>query len=109
MIYIELLTVAAVTVYIVGVSGFTESWRAALARLLHIPDADLMRDIKPFDCPRCMTFWCCIIWALVRHDFSLWTAATAAALSLLSLPMQQLLLFIREGLAALIGKITPQK
>lgn len=37
------------------------------------------------------------------------TAAEAAGLSLLSLPIAGLLVFIREGLAAMIDKITPKR
>lgn len=104
MIYAELAAVAAVTVYIVGVSGFTQSWRRALARLVHIREEHL-RPLKPFDCPACMTWWCCLAWALARHGLTLWTVAAAAALSLLSIPMQDFLLFVREGLSSLIRKL----
>ena len=112
MIYVELLAVAAVTVYVVGVSGFTTSWRTALARLLdrhagpgrHITE-ETLHSIKPFDCERCMTWWCCLIWALLRHDLTIWTVAAAAAASLLSKPMQQFLLFIREGLTRIFARL----
>ena len=63
MIYLELLAVAAVAVYIVDprLSGFTNSWRAALARILHVRE---LRPLKPFDCPKCMAWWSCVVYAL---------------------------------------------
>ena len=53
-IYIDLLLVAAVTIYVVDVSGFTESWRHLLERMLHITR---MRDLPPFDCGQCICSW----------------------------------------------------
>lgn len=104
MIYTELAAVAAVTVYIVGVSGFTQSWRNALARALHVSETRL-RPLKPFDCATCMTWWACLIYAAATRHLTLWTVAASAALSLLSIPMQDVMLLLREGLAAIARKI----
>lgn len=104
MIYAELTAVAAIAVYIVGVSGFTYSWRNAIARRLHIQEEHL-RPLKPFDCPTCMTWWSCIAYAAITHQFTIWTLLAAAALSLLAVPIQDLMLFLREGLSSLINKI----
>lgn len=105
-IYLQQTILAAIVVYIVDVSGFTQSWRDALARWLHIQH---LRPLPPFDCGKCATFWAALILAAAQHQLDLTTAATAAALSLLSLPICQLLLFIREALCALIDLITPQR
>ncbi len=104
MIYAELATVAAIVVYIVGCSGFTTSWRTAIARALHLKEHQL-RPLPPFDCATCMTWWTCLAWALIRHDFTLWTVAASAALSLLSIPIQDFLLLVREGISSLFRKL----
>ena len=62
-------------------------------------------DLKPFDCATCMTWWTCLAYALIQHDLTLWTVAASAALSLLSIPITDLLLFIREGLSAILRKL----
>ena len=51
---LQLLLLAASVTYIVDVSGFTESWRALLARVLHIRPENL-RALPPFDCGKCAT------------------------------------------------------
>ncbi len=104
MIYAELATVALIVNYIVGASGFTQSWRRALAKRLGLKEHQL-RPLKPFDCATCMTWWTCLAWALIRHDLTLWTVAASAALSLLSIPTTDMLLLLREGLSALIRKL----
>lgn len=104
MIYLQLATIAAVVVYIVGVSGFTQSWRGWLQRHA-LPPGRTLGPVKPFDCPTCMTWWTCVIYAAAVHQLTLWTVAASAALSLLSIPIEQFLLLIREGLTSLIAKI----
>ena len=103
-IYIDLLMVAVITIYIVDLSGFTQSWRGLLARTLHIKE---MRPIKPFDCSLCMTWWMCLIYACVQGDLTLYTTAWSAILSFLSIPIGQVLIFIREWICWLINKLMP--
>lgn len=106
-IYAQLPIVALIVVYVVDVSGFTDSWRALLARILRIQPEHL-RPIKPFDCGLCMTWWVCLLYPLFAGGFSLLTVAEAALLSNLSIPIGQVLVFLREALAKLIDIITPK-
>lgn len=101
-IYIDLLLLAAITIYIVDLSGFTEEWRGALARRI---GAKQLRAIKPFDCGQCMTWWVGIIYSLCVGEFSIPIMAYIAALSFLSFPIGQILIFIREGMLSLINKM----
>lgn len=106
-VYAQLPIVAAIVVYIVDVSGFTQSWRRLLARWLRVQE-DALRPLPPFDCGICATWWTCLIYAACTGSFSLLTVAESAGLSLLSIPIAALLVFIREGLARLIDMITPK-
>ena len=106
-IYAQLPIVALIVVYVVDVSGFTESWKGAVARFIRRPEWAL-RALRPFDCGLCMTWWACLIYPLFAGGFSLLTVAEAALLSNLSIPIGQFLVFLREALAKLIDKITPQ-
>lgn len=103
-IYTHLFLVGLVTIYIVDISGFTESWRSALARLLKI---SAMRSIKPFDCGKCMAWWVCIIYALCTGHLNLGTIAFSALLSHLSVPLGETLIFIREWFTRIIDKLMP--
>lgn len=106
-IYTDLLLVAAVTIYIVDLSGFTDAWRGALARMMHIPESNL-RPLKPFDCSLCMTWWVCLGYSAVLKQFSLPVIAYSALLSFLSVPIGQAILFIREWASWLIDKLMPR-
>lgn len=104
-IYTQQAILAAVVVFIVDLSGFTDSWRDALARALRIRN---LRPLKPFDCSLCMTWWTCLLYPICTGDFSLLTLANAAALALLSQPLSAVMLFIVESLNWLFNKITPR-
>lgn len=105
MIYIKLLLVALVTIYVVDISGFTDSWRAALVRILKIKS---LRPLPPFDCGRCMTWWVCLIYSLCIGHFTLWTIAVSALLSHLSVQIGQVMIFIREWITWVINKLMPR-
>ena len=104
MIYIDLLLVALITIYIVDISGFTESWRSLVAAKLHI---SRLKPIKPFDCGLCMTWWVCLIYALCVGQLSLGTIAFSALLSHMSNPIGGVLIFIRECCNWIINKVMP--
>lgn len=103
--HFDLLLVAAITVYVVDISGFTDSWRRLVARSLNIRH---LRDLPPFDCGKCMTWWTCLFYALLSRDFTLGTVAFSALLSLLSNPIAQAMIFIREWLNWIIQKLMPR-
>ena len=100
--YIDLLLIAVITIYIVDLSGFTQSWRSAIARRLKAKD---LKPIRPLDCGQCMTWWVCIIFSLATGNFSIPILAYIAGLSFLSIPIGQACIFIKEGLSFLINKM----
>ena len=104
-IYLQLPVLAVIVVYVVDVSGFTDSWRRLLARWLHVPE---LRPLPPFDCGLCATWWACLIWTAVQGELSLLTVLESALLSLVSIPIGALLVFIREALIYIIDIITPK-
>lgn len=102
MIYIDLIWVALITIYIVDLSGFTESWREGLARMLHVKT---LRPLKPFDCGQCMTWWVCLAFLLMSAKLTLPLVAFSALLSFLSVPLGQILLLIRETLTKITNTL----
>lgn len=99
---IDLILVACVTIFIVDLSGFTDTWRSALARILRV---QALKPLPPFDCSLCMTWWVCLIYALASGRFSLPVVAFIALLAFLSNPIGQLLLLVREVLVKLTDKL----
>lgn len=103
-IYIDLFLVALVTIYIVDISGFTESWRSGLARMLNV---SAIRPVPPFDCGKCMAWWVCLFYALFTGHLNLGTIAFSALMSHLSIPLGETLIFIREWFTWILNKLMP--
>lgn len=100
----SIILLAIITIYIVDLSGFTDSWRCGVAHLLGISEAKL-KPLKPFDCGQCMTWWVCNIGAIILHNWTLPMVAFIALLSFLSYPIGQTMIFIRETIIALLNKM----
>lgn len=101
MIYIDLLLVAAITIYIVDLSGFSDT----LLTFVSSWKGRRVTELKPFTCSLCMVWWVCLTFLLVSAKLSLSLVAYSALLSFLSFPIGQLLLFVREALNTAIQKL----
>ena len=99
----ELLLITALVVYIVDMSGFTESWKQFLFR--HFKTNT--RSMKPFDCSQCMTWWSGILSLLISGTFTLPRLCIVAGLAFLSNTIGQVFIFIREGVNVIIDKLNP--
>ena len=98
---IDLILVALVTIYIVDLSGFTETW---LSFLSHYKGRKIT-ELKPFTCSLCMVWWVCLIYAAIVGNLTIPVVALIALLSLLSVPFGQLLMLIREAFLKVINKL----
>ena len=98
---IDLILVALVTIYIVDLSGFTETW---LSFLSHYKGRKIT-ELKPFTCSLCMVWWVCLIYAAIVGNLTIPVVALIALLSFLSVPCGQLLMLIRELLLKVINKL----
>lgn len=100
-IIIDLLLVALVTIYIVDLSGFTDT----ILNFVSGWYGRKVTELKPFTCSLCMVWWVCIIYLIVVGRFSLPLVAFSALLSFLSQPMAQLLQFVRGSILGLANKL----
>lgn len=98
----NLLMLTIVVVYIVDLSGFTEAWKAFLWRKYKVSQD---RPIKPLDCSMCMTWWLGLFYLLCHRHLTLPMVAYVAMLSILTIPIGQLLILIRESLTRVISKM----
>jgi len=101
----DLTLVALVTVYIVDISGFTQSWRSLLSRITGVKN---LRSLPPFDCGKCMTFWVCLIYSGFNWGLTLPIIGYSCFLSFLSVPIGNSMIFIREWIIHIIDKLMPR-
>ena len=98
---IDLILVALVTIYIVDLSGFTET----LLKVISAYKGRKITELKPFSCSLCMVWWVCLIYAAIVGNLTIPVVALIGLLSLLSVPFGQLLMLIREAFLKVINKL----
>ena len=98
---IDIILVALVTIYIVDLSGFTET----LLKVISAYKGRKITELKPFSCSLCMVWWVCLIYAAIVGNLTIPVVALIAPLSLLSVPFGQLLILIRDAFLKVINKL----
>lgn len=98
---IDIILVALVTIYIVDLSGFTET----LLKVISAYKGRKITELKPFSCSLCMVWWVCLIYAAIVGNLTIPVVALIALLSLLSVPFGQLLILIRDAFLKVINKL----
>ena len=104
-IYLELLLLTCVVVYIVDLSGWTETWLGWLSRWTRKHGAGPVRSLKPFSCSQCMTWWCGLLWCILFDQLDIVLVAYCAALAFFSITVENVLIFSRECILWLLSKL----
>ena len=107
-IYFDLLFLAIVVVFVVDLSGFTDTWLGWLSKFTRRFGYPPVKELRPFSCSLCMTWWTGILYVLIRNNFTLPILAYIAALAWLSFPLSRFLIFIYEGLIWILNRIWPR-
>lgn len=100
-IIIDITLIALITIYVVDLSGFTDTWLEFLSAY----KGKRITELKPFSCSLCMVWWVCLAFLLMSAKSSLPLVAYIALLSFLSAPIGQFLVFLREGLNKVVNKL----
>ena len=103
-LYLDLFLIAAVVVYIVDVSGWTDTWLGWLSRFTKRYNYPEVKSLRPFSCSKCMTWWVGLAYAWLQGELSLLIVAYIALLALLSVTLEQVFIFIRETLTNAVAK-----
>lgn len=102
MILINLLLLTTIMVFIIDLSGFTQSIQYALKKWLKT-NKDIV--IKPFMCSLCMTFWIGIIYALIMHSLTIPILAYITLLSFMTPVIRDIMKLIQDFIIAVINAI----
>lgn len=99
----DILLIAVIIVVIIDISGFSDSLKSGLKRLLTKGRmSDPYYSLKPFDCSFCMTFWTGLIWLLVIHNVTLWMLAYLLLICVMTPVIKDVIILIRETMLKII-------
>lgn len=89
----DLLLITAIVCFGIDCTDFMDAVKRPLGRWLKVRPENI--TLKPFDCSLCSSWWCCLLWLLFTHQFTLEGVALSAACALLSKPLSAALNAIR--------------
>lgn len=91
MILWKMVCLTAIIVFVVDISGFTETWKGWLGKWLGCK----VGRVRPLDCSMCASWWACVILLFCEHSVTLPYLAFAALLAALSVEIGQLIRLLR--------------
>jgi len=110
MIYLQLLLISAACCFIIDISGFMDSLKRGVHRLLRGRALYIDFSMKPFDCSLCASLWGGLIWLGISHWYfglhiTFWACAFCLFLAYISPIITNILLGIKEMLIRITNKI----
>ena len=102
MNYIDLFEITVIVVIIVDISGFVDSVKTLIGKVLHINNVSL----KPFDCSFCMNFWLSLIYLLITNELSITAVMVTLLLSAMTPVIKDAIYLIRDIFGFILLKIS---
>lgn len=102
MIYFKLIEIAVIVVIIIDISGFIDSIKEFIGKMLNIANVRL----KPLDCSFCVNWWLSLLYLIYTNELSLTTVMFALIMSVMTTVISDLIYLIRDLIANLINKIS---
>ena len=100
MNYIDLFEITVIVVIIVDISGFIDSIKTLIGKVLGINNVKL----KPLDCSFCLNFWVSLIYLLITNELSITAVMVALLLSTMTPIIKDAIYLIRDLLGKIISK-----
>lgn len=103
---VEVLLLTIVVVCIVDISGFPDSLKSGIKRIMtrgrmSSPDYSL----KPFDCSLCMSFWTNLIYTITMGKFSIPILTFILLMSCFTPVIKDFILMLRDVITTVLRKI----
>ena len=102
---IDILLIAVIVVVIIDISGFIDSLKSGLKRLLTNGRMSAYYSLKPFDCSLCMTFWTGFAYMIITHKVTLFMTAYLLIISIMTPVIKDVIILIRETFIKIISKL----
>ena len=101
MNYIDLFEITIIVVIIVDISGFIDSIKNLIGKVLGINNVKL----KPLDCSFCVNWWLSLAYLLITNELSITAVMVTLLLSTMTPIIKDAIYLIRDFLGKIISKI----
>ena len=101
MSYIDLFEITVIVVIIVDISGFIDSIKSFVGKVLGINNVKL----KPLDCSFCLNFWLSLAYLLITNELTITAVMVTLLLSTMTTIIKDAIYLIRDIFGKIILKI----
>lgn len=103
---LELLLIALVITYCIEVSGFWNEFTSMVSGWLTNGKIKKPIELKPFSCPKCLTFWTGMVWLLATGTFTVPMIAYVCLLSYMTTVFSEIMYLMLDIMKYILNKIT---
>ena len=97
---LKLFEITVIVVIIVDISGFVDSVKTLIGKVLHINNVSL----KPIDCSFCLNFWVSMAYLLITNELTITAIMVTLLLSTMTPIIKDAIYLIRDLLGKAINK-----
>ena len=97
---LKLFEITVIVVIIVDISGFVDSVKTLIGKVLHINNVSL----KPIDCSFCLNFWASIGYLLITNELSITAVMVTLLLSTMTPIIKDAIYLMRDLIGKAINK-----
>lgn len=106
MVVLDLFLIAVIVVCIVDISGFVDTLKSALSKLLTRGKfSNSNYSLKPIDCSLCSAFWLGLIYLIICNSISLLNIAILLLIAISTPIINDIIRFIQDLITKLIQVI----
>ena len=98
---IDLFEITVIVVIIVDISGFVDSVKTLIGKVLGINNVSL----KPLDCSFCLNFWISLAYLLITNELTITAVMVTLLLSAMTPIIKDSIYLIRDLIGKIINKI----
>lgn len=100
MSYIDLFEITVIVIIIVDISGFVDSVKTLIGKVLHINNVSL----KPIDCSFCLNFWVSMAYLVITNELTITAIMVTLLLSTMTPIIKDAIYLIRDSIGKAINK-----
>lgn len=100
----ELLLLALVITYCIDVSGFWNEFTSMVSGWLTNGKIHKPIELKPFSCPKCLTFWTGLVWIIATGAFSIPMLAYVCLLSYMTTVFAEVMYLTMDSIKSIINR-----
>lgn len=100
MSYIDLFEITVIVVIVVDISGFVDSIKNLVGKVLHINNVSL----KPFDCSFCLNWWLSLGYLVITNELTITAVMVTLLLSTMTPIIKDAVYLVRDLLGKIISK-----